>query len=409
MELFLGRNDIWVSCMPCRNRFSLLLLTAIAGILSVSAAIASERLVKLDLLNPDQKNTAVMASYMIDARKKIQEQWHPPNSKCKPTTIYFELDKTGCVIDATVTEESGFLAADEAAERAIRETVFGPLPSTASSMFRINAVFDTANAKQLAKRKPSNQANDERRHIATGVDTSTTPLMSPTDNSGERAITAEAEQLSSGSDQSRALKTSSNPEADRENNLGLAPSGPPESAPKGFLQGNVKDSKVDINTDEDRLAMQHEINNRGNFVPASQQPQISPQGSQLLAGNTNGGQDEYWVNWNAWRHRIADAVWGPLRAQRTIMWGTTNVTYNVTRDHRIQIVALHTPDPTGNSGRILAAAILQLNGSPILEFPAGSRQIIHRNKNMVVGLPIPARLRFTMHLPGGTEHVTEQW
>ena len=131
--------------------------------------------------------------------------------------------------------------------------------------------------------------------------------------------------------------------------------------------------------------------------------------NQQISGNATGGQDEYWVNWDAWRHRVADAIWGPLKARRTIMWGMTRVDYNVTRDCHIKITSVRSPDPTGKSGKILAAAIMQLDGNHILAFPPGSKQTLHHNYNMDVGLPMPSRVRYSIYLRGGTEHVVDQW
>jgi hypothetical protein len=144
-------------------------------------------------------------------------------------------------------------------------------------------------------------------------------------------------------------------------------------------------------------------------VPKTAPLEPAAQPSQPVSGKTNGGQDEYWVNWDAWRHRIADAVWGPLKAQGILMWGSTGVDYDVSRDHHIRIVSVQTPDPTGASGRTLASAIMRLDGNPILEFPAGSHQLVHRNRNMHTGLPRPSGIGGMINLPGGAEHVTSQW
>ncbi len=134
-----------------------------------------------------------------------------------------------------------------------------------------------------------------------------------------------------------------------------------------------------------------------------------PANNQQIMGGTSGGQDEYWVSWDLWRHRIADAVWGPLKERRTIMWGMTRVDYDVTRDRHIRITAVRTPDPTGKSAKILVDAIMQLEGNPILAFPPGSKQTIHHSFNLSIGLPMPNRVHYSIYLPGGTEHVVDQW
>jgi hypothetical protein len=156
-------------------------------------------------------------------------------------------------------------------------------------------------------------------------------------------------------------------------------------------------------------ARQESLVNPSDFSPVAQQPQYVPQPRRSIPAETTGGQDEYSVNWDAWRHRIADAVWAPIGAQGIWMWGQTRVLYDVTRDHHIEIISVRSPDPTGKSGRILAASVMRLEGNPILEFPAGSRQTIHRNENKAMGLPQPERSGGMIYLPGGTEHVGTQW
>jgi len=174
---------------------------------------------------------------------------------------------------------------------------------------------------------------------------------------------------------------------------------PTNDAPSPVIQGNV---------DQDLVLQHPALVNTAEF--SRQTPRIPlPANNQQILGNTTGGQNEYWVSWDVWRHRIADAVWGPLKARRTIMWGMTRVDYDVTSDRHIQISSVRTPDPTGKSGKILAAAIMQLENSPILEFPTGSKQTIHHNYNMETGLPMPGRTRYTLYLPGGNEHVMNQW
>jgi hypothetical protein len=128
---------------------------------------------------------------------------------------------------------------------------------------------------------------------------------------------------------------------------------------------------------------------------------------QPIVGNAAGGQDEWWVNWDEWRHRVTDTVWAPLR--NAMLYGQTRVDYDVTRDHHIRITNVYTPDPTGMSARIVASRIMQLDGDPILEFPQGSQQQIHHNFNMVTGAPFLERLKGPVYLPGGMEHVTKQW
>lgn len=148
--------------------------------------------------------------------------------------------------------------------------------------------------------------------------------------------------------------------------------------------------------------------NSNAFAATSQLPLSAGYGMrQPIVGNAASGQDEWWVNWDAWRHRITDTVWYSLRG--IPFYGQTRVDYDVTRDHHVRITRVVTPDPTGASGRILADRIMQLDGDPILEFPPGSQQQVHHNFNMTTGPPFLAKLRAPMYLPGGTEHVVKQW
>jgi hypothetical protein len=129
--------------------------------------------------------------------------------------------------------------------------------------------------------------------------------------------------------------------------------------------------------------------------------------SRPISGTTNGGQDEYWLDWTAWRARITDTIWSPLVG--TTIYGQTRVDYDVTRDHRIHITNVYTPDPSGESGQLLADRIMQLDGAPIWEFPQGSQQMVHHNWNKNFGSPIPQTLGNKIYLPGGVEHITRQW
>jgi len=144
------------------------------------------------------------------------------------------------------------------------------------------------------------------------------------------------------------------------------------------------------------------------FASQSQTPLPAENNArQPILGGAARGQDEWWVNWDEWRHRVTDTVWMPLRG--AMLYGQTRVDYDVTRDHHIRITNVSTPDPTGMSGRIVADRIMQLDGDPVLEFPAGSQQQVHHNFNMITGRPYLERLQGPLYLPGGMEHVVKPW
>jgi hypothetical protein len=148
----------------------------------------------------------------------------------------------------------------------------------------------------------------------------------------------------------------------------------------------------------------------GAFTPPIQQaPTRSLQLPPILNGDTLGGQDESWVNWQAWEDRVTNVVWAPLMRSQFMMWGQTWVCYDVTRDRHIKITRIYTPDPSGESGRVLASRIMQLDGNPILEFPSESRQIVHHTKDGKIAPPIPCPPGGMFYLPGQTEHHVSQW
>lgn len=132
-------------------------------------------------------------------------------------------------------------------------------------------------------------------------------------------------------------------------------------------------------------------------------------GHNILQGSSRGGLDEYLVNWDDWRRRVARAVWAPITHAGVKMFGQTLVRYMVTRDRHITITEIQTPDPTGESGWLLAAAIQRLDGDPLLDFPEGSKQTIHPNNNACIGLPMLQPVGSLLVMPGGTEHVLAEW
>jgi hypothetical protein len=173
------------------------------------------------------------------------------------------------------------------------------------------------------------------------------------------------------------------------------------------IQGNAPPLAPSFRIQAGATTLSSVVNNNA-FVPADQVPlSAGCNVRQPIIGNAASGQDEWWVNWDEWRHRVTDTVWAPLHG--AMLYGQTRVDYDVTRDHRIRITNVCTPDPTGMSGRIVAGRIMQLDGDPILEFPTGSQQQIHHNFNMVSGRPFLERLSGPLYLPGGMEHVVKQW
>lgn len=187
---------------------------------------------------------------------------------------------------------------------------------------------------------------------------------------------------------------------------------PPDS-PGSLINNAALATQPVSNTTSSDARMQGYANKRSSLIDVSAFAPLTPQYAamppQNVYGKADGGQNEYWINWDAWRHRIADAVWRPIIMQGIMMYGQTRVDYDVTRDHHVRITNIYTPDPSGVSGKILANAIMRLDGNPIFEFPSGSQQVVHHNWNKDLGLPFLSRLGQTIYLPGGIEHVVNRW
>jgi hypothetical protein len=169
------------------------------------------------------------------------------------------------------------------------------------------------------------------------------------------------------------------------------------------LDGHVDQFRAPASAEQTPLIDSNEFSN------PSEKGSLRKDIGHVIQGKADAGQDEFWVNWDDWRHRVADAVWAPIRAQKLKIYGQTRVDYDVTRDRHIQITGVSTPDPSGASANMLANAILKLDGDPVLEFPAGSQQLIHHNVNMSLGLPLPLRQGHMIYLPGGNERIFRQW
>lgn len=116
----------------------------------------------------------------------------------------------------------------------------------------------------------------------------------------------------------------------------------------------------------------------------------------------NGGQDEYWVDWQAWDERIYHAVFDPLHDQ--VVWGHSGVSYIVTRGGQIIISNAY-----GRSGNLLARQMLSLQGTPVLKFPAASRLNTHAGHRVILGPPLPGIMNHRIYKQVAPEHVTRQW
>jgi Ca-activated chloride channel family protein len=81
--------------------------------------------------------------YMAGLQRSIKHVWMPPKgNESKQVVVTFKLDRAGHVSDERITRSSGVNIADQAALRAVRDSVLRPLPSEASSPVDIQFTFD---------------------------------------------------------------------------------------------------------------------------------------------------------------------------------------------------------------------------------------------------------------------------
>jgi hypothetical protein len=173
----------------------------------------------------------------------------------------------------------------------------------------------------------------------------------------------------------------------------------PNAQPNSTLRGDVNDSRSP--------PQKSGLVDTSQFTPVDQKPGDGLPSTQPVLGGTIGGQDEYWVDWEAWQHRIGSAIFASLANQ--VLWGQTRVDFEVTRDHHIRILSAYSPDPTGRSAMIYANATMRLDGNPILEFPAGSQKLIHRTYEVLIGPPTPGVITTQLYGRSRQEHVIRQW
>lgn len=128
-----------------------------------------------------------------------------------------------------------------------------------------------------------------------------------------------------------------------------------------------------------------------------------PRASQPpLTGHRQGGQDEYLVDWQAWENQVSAAMRNNLA--RGWVMGGCHVWFDVTRDGRVTI----TRRKGIGSGK-LADSIMSLQGSSVLQFPAGSQKAVHHAHRGLTGMPIPTPMGGTRRVNGSPERVTRQW
>lgn len=98
---------------------------------------------------------------------------------------------------------------------------------------------------------------------------------------------------------------------------------PPESQPNSVQQGFVDQSQTPAFHQQASLINTNDFLNLARYPKYNSAANDSTPAQQPISGQTLGGEDEYWVDWNAWRWRVAQTVWAPLAG--ALMWGCTKV------------------------------------------------------------------------------------
>ena len=75
------------------------------------------------------KDNVDFSSYMKDVHKKIKRNWKPPKgNKTKSVTVLFKISKTGELLSCNIFKSSGDQETDNSALKAVKDTIFEPLP-----------------------------------------------------------------------------------------------------------------------------------------------------------------------------------------------------------------------------------------------------------------------------------------
>jgi hypothetical protein len=142
-------------------------------------------------------------------------------------------------------------------------------------------------------------------------------------------------------------------------------------------------------------------------VPLRSGANVSPSRVRPFPAETTGGQDEYWVNWKKWEQGVED--YATMFCVGQYCYSGTCIYYTVGRDRSITINNAVSPDPTGYSIAFATSVLRRVQGAPVLEFPAGSRQMFHSTKFYFNGPPGMYNGWRPLRRSGIVEHVFRQW
>jgi hypothetical protein len=112
-----------------------------------------------------------------------------------------------------------------------------------------------------------------------------------------------------------------------------------------------------------------------------EQPQVAPlPPSQMSDPNDPDSSREMQLAWDVWHHRVAEEIYKRFNTMSQFAFKysrplAAQVCYTVTRDHRIVNTQLTQRSSNVAFNAMLLLVVNSINGSPLLEFPPGSRRM----------------------------------
>ncbi len=119
-------------------------------------------------------------------------------------------------------------------------------------------------------------------------------------------------------------------------------------------------------------------------APPPENPQMGNQGTmtppQMQNPNDPDSSQQMQLAWDEWHRRVAEAIFIRFDALANKAFPTSRplgcqVVYTVTRDHQITNVRVIQKSPNIVFNTMTMLVLKSMNGSPMLEFPAGSRRM----------------------------------
>ena len=149
-----------------------------------------------------------------------------------------------------------------------------------------------------------------------------------------------------------------------------------QQATPHVLQGGVEDDYVVPADGGDTMRVQTPVAGAANTVASVQQATVSEDSAKQVQ------QTQIDVQWDAWRNRLARAVFdkftenrsGPFYSTQFTDDALATYTYTVTNDRRVENVQIKKPSIYPLMDSLIVSSIYELNYSPDLAFPPGSKR-----------------------------------